>query len=166
MLLIKLEGEFFGQYKKLGPIYFPENNVIGILGPNGAGKSTIFSAIELALYGNASHIKMSEIKNHDATKGQKWWVELIFELGGFQYKVFRHETTSKAYLSVNGKTIQMGQTEVTEHIENAVLQMDQVAFSNAFYAKQDEFDQLNRLTNEQRKKQISKLLKVHINPPH
>ena len=133
MKLLKLEGEYFAQYKKLGPIYFPDKGIIGILGRNGAGKTTILKAIELALFGSITGVKASEIKNHDAKKSLKWWIELVFEMGEFQYKVFRHENTAKAYLSVNGKTIQLGQTDVTEHISSTVLQMDQVAFANAFY---------------------------------
>lgn len=160
MKLLKLEGENYGQYKKLGPIYFPSQGIIGLLGPIGAGKTTILSAIEMALYGNVTNVKSSEIKYMESPKKSKWWIELIFEIDENQYKVYRHETTSKSFLAINGETVQIGQTNVTDHITQTVLDLDQQSFLNAFYGKQDEFDQLTKLTNEKRKKEISKILKL------
>jgi len=160
MLITKLQGEFVRQYPSI-LVSFPEEGLMNINGPNGAGKTTILTLIELALFGNISGIKASEIKYDQAKKSQKWWIELTFTKDGNEYCVHRHETTAKAKLSVNGKElITGGQSEVTDHIVNKVLRMDQVSFTNAFYARQDDFDNLIKLSPEKRKKEISRLLKI------
>ncbi|QJX80699.1 AAA family ATPase [Priestia megaterium] len=160
MLITKLQGEFVRQYPSI-LVSFPEEGLMNINGPNGAGKTTILTLIELALFGNISGIKASEIKYDQAKKSQKWWIELTFIKDGNEYCVHRHETTAKANLSVNGKElITGGQSEVTDHIVNKVLRMDQVSFTNAFYARQDDFDNLIKLSPEKRKKEISRLLKI------
>ncbi|MDU9693671.1 SMC family ATPase [Priestia aryabhattai] len=160
MLITKLQGEFVRQYPSI-LVNFPEEGLMNINGPNGAGKTTILTLIELALFGNISGIKASEIKYDQAKKSQKWWIELTFLKDGNEYCVHRHETTAKANLSVNGKVlITGGQSEVTDHIVNRILRMDQTSFTNAFYARQDDFDNLIKLSPEKRKKEISRLLKI------
>ncbi|WP_456363907.1 AAA family ATPase [Priestia aryabhattai] len=160
MLITKLQGEFVRQYPSIS-VTFPEEGLMNINGPNGAGKTTILTLIELALFGNISGIKASEIKYDQAKKSQKWWIELTFIKDGNEFCVHRHETTAKAKLSINGKElITGGQSEVTDHIVNKVLRMDQTSFTNAFYARQDDFDNLIKLSPEKRKKEISRLLKI------
>jgi len=160
MLITKLQGEFVRQYPSIS-VTFPEEGLMNINGPNGAGKTTILTLIELALFGNISGIKASEIKYDQAKKSQKWWIELTFLKDGSEFCVQRHETTAKAKLSINGKElITGGQSEVTDHIVNKVLRMDQTSFTNAFYARQDDFDNLIKLSPEKRKKEISRLLKI------
>lgn len=160
MKLINLTAKNFKQYKELGPIKFPEKGIIGIIGDTGSGKSTIFNAIELGLFGSVSGTKMSELKHRDSKKSDKWSIELDFEFNGILYKVIRHETTSKAELYADDKQIQVGQRAVNEHIEDVVLKMNQEAFLNAFYAKQDDIDSLSKMKNEERKREISTLLGI------
>lgn len=160
MILTKIQGEYIRQFPSLH-IEFPKEGLMNINGPNGAGKSTILTLIELCLFGNITGIKASELKYDQAKKSQKWWVELSFLKDGNEYCVYRHETTAKAKLSVNGKElITGGQTEVTNHIVQKVLRMDQASFSNAFYARQDDFDNLIKLSPEKRKKEVSRLLRI------
>lgn len=159
MKLLKLEGENFKQFKKLGPIYFPDKGIIGITGLNGSGKTTIFHAIEMALFGQVSGVRMSEIRNKDVGNN-RWIVSLTFVFNGIQYRVERHETTANSVLYANGDLIQTGQTAVSDHIENNVLRMDHQSFLNAFYAKQDELDKLSELRDGERKNLLSKLLNI------
>ncbi|MGN5650624.1 AAA family ATPase [Bacillus sp. Brlt_9] len=164
MILNELTGEYVRQFKTNlteNPIVFPEGGLINVNGDNGGGKTTIFMLVELALFGSITGVKATEIKNNEAKKNQKWFVKLTFTISEKQYTVYRHETTAKAYLEYNGEQIQTGQLEVTDYIENTVLGMDQKTFVNTFYAKQDEFDNLIKMTNEKRKKEISRLLRFN-----
>lgn len=164
MLITKLRGINVRQYPEIN-IEF-KTGLININGVNGSGKTTIMTLVELALFGSITgsdgkKMLSSEIKYDQAKKSQKWEVELTFEKDGNEYTVYRHETTAKAKLSVNGKAlITGGQTEVTNHIVQKVLRMDQVSFCNAFYARQDDFDNLIKLSPEKRKKEISRLLRI------
>ncbi|MED2737427.1 SMC family ATPase [Bacillus toyonensis] len=164
MILNELTGEYVRQFKTYlteNPITFPESGLINVNGDNGVGKTTIFMLVELALFGSITGVKATEIKNNEAKKNQKWFVKLTFTISDKQYTVYRHETTAKAYLEYNGEQIQTGQIEVTDYIEKTVLGMDQKTFVNTFYAKQDEFDNLIKMTNEKRKKEISRLLRFN-----
>lgn len=160
MIITKIKGEFVRQYPSIN-IEFPKEGLMNLNGPNGAGKTTILMLIELALFGAISGVKATEIKYDQAKKSQKWWVELTFAIDGNEYCVYRHENTAKATFKVNGKDlITGGQKEVTEHIVQKVMRMDQASFSNAFYARQDDLDNLIKLRPEERKKEISRLLRI------
>ena len=160
MKLIRLTGENVRQFKNLGPLYFPQEGLIGVLGLNGAGKSTLMMIIELAIYGGIKGITSGQIKHQGCSTSQKWWVELMFEKDGNFYRVYRHENTTKAVLQVNGNTVQMGQQNVTDYLIQHVLFMDQLSFSTCFYARQDDFDALIKLTDAKRKTEVAKLLRI------
>lgn len=159
MLITNIRGEYVRQFPEIN-INF-EKGLVNINGDNGAGKTTILTLIELGLFGRINDVISTEIKYDQAKKSQKWWLELTFIVDKNEYCVFRHETSAKANLKVNGKElITGGQSEVTNHIVQKVLRMDQTSFSNAFYARQDDFDNLLKLTPEKRKKEISRLLRI------
>lgn len=160
MKLIRLVGENVRQFKHLGPLHFPQEGLIGILGANGAGKSTLMMIIELAMYGSIKGVVAGDIKHQGCRTNEKWFVELMFEKDGKFYRVYRHENTTKAVLQVNGKTIQIGQQNVTDYLIHSVLYMDQLSFSTCFYARQDDFDTLIKLTDAKRKAEIAKLLRI------
>ncbi|MGF7535729.1 SMC family ATPase [Bacillus mexicanus] len=160
MKIKRIRGEYVRQYESID-IEF-EEGFFNINGSNGSGKTTILTLIELALFGSISgEVKSSEIKYDQAKKNQKWWLELTFVIDDNEFTVFRHETSAKAKLDINGKSlITGGQKEVTNHIAHKLLRMDQSSFVNAFYAQQDDFDNLIKLSPEKRKKEISRLLRL------
>lgn len=92
---LKVTMTAFGPYKNREVIDFCELNderVFLISGNTGAGKTTIFDAICFALYGEASGEDRKDatlLRSHYADDDTHASVELIFELKGATYKVFR-----------------------------------------------------------------------------
>src|SRR5699024_7152810 len=85
----------FGPYKKTETIDFRElqsNKLFVISGNTGAGKTTIFDGICFALYGSASG---SDRDNHTMLRSDfadddtHTSVQLVFELNGRTYRIFR-----------------------------------------------------------------------------
>ena len=92
---LKLMMRAFGPYKGEEVIDFTQlenHRLFVISGKTGAGKTTIFDAIAFALYGNGSG---SDRKDHKSLRSQfaedkvHTAVELLFEMHGKVYRVFR-----------------------------------------------------------------------------
>lgn len=85
----------FGPYKNSETIDFTtldDHHLFVISGATGAGKTTIFDGICFALYGTASgsdRENISMLRSHFADDDTHTSVELIFELNGRTYRVFR-----------------------------------------------------------------------------
>lgn len=92
---IKLSMTAFGPYKKTEVIDFrdlKDHRLFLISGNTGAGKTTIFDAICFALYGEASGEDRKDpglLRSHYASDEDHTAVELVFELRGTTYRVFR-----------------------------------------------------------------------------
>jgi DNA repair protein SbcC/Rad50 len=92
---IKLSMTAFGPYKRTEVIDFrdlKEHRLFLISGNTGAGKTTIFDAICFALYGEASGEDRKDpslLRSHYANDEDHTAVELVFELRGNTYRVFR-----------------------------------------------------------------------------
>ena len=133
-----------------------------VLGDNGAGKSSIFEGINFALYKKYNTKSLNDLIN---TKADAMTVSLSFLVGSTEYKVTRTRSQKKstAELAVltdgNYKTIVSGDKEVNNHIEE-LLQIDADLFLNAIYIKQGEIDSLVTQKASERKKNISKLLRL------
>ena len=133
-----------------------------VLGDNGAGKSSIFEGINFALYKKYNTKSLNDLIN---TKAEKMSVSLSFLVGNKEYKVKRTRAGKKstAELSIlqdnNYNLIVSGDKDVNDYIEE-LLQIDADLFLNAIYIKQGEIDSLVTQKTSERKKNISKLLRL------
>ena len=131
-----------------------------IIGPNGSGKSSIFEAISFALYGT------SEYKIEDLIRrgGERFKVELVFELGGNTYKVVRSRGKRSPEnnineLYINGEFDGKTSKGINKKIEE-ILGIKRDVFLNAIYIKQGEIDNLINIRPAERKKIVGELLGI------
>ena len=133
-----------------------------VLGDNGAGKSSIFEGINFALYKKYNTKSLNDLIN---TKADSMTVTLSFLVGNKEYKVkrTRNQKKSTADLFVLAENhynnIVSGDREVNDYIEE-LLEIDADLFLNAIYIKQGEIDSLVTQKASDRKKNISKLLRL------
>ena len=164
MILHELHLENFRRFQKIS-LEFPEN-VLGIIGRNGAGKTTLLEAIAWALYGSrAARTEKQLIKRQQADVKDPCRVELIFEIGGNNYKVIRTMRGANAaieaalYHANQLEPIAVKERGVNQEIIN-LLGLDQRSFDVSIFAKQKELAALSSLTDERRNKTISSLLNL------
>lgn len=163
MLLYKIILHNFRQYGKREVITFPQEGLIGILGKNGAGKSTLFNAIGWVLYGKIKDVNKDMIMNTQADKkSDECYVELFFELHGVKYHVKRDiKKTNECFVkTADGTPYAIGTSNVNSYVEENLFKMDYNAFCSCYYAEQDDFDNLVKLTPAKRVQTISKLLRI------
>ncbi|GED12471.1 AAA family ATPase [Aneurinibacillus migulanus] len=117
---IRVTMTAFGPYKQQEIIDFTElgeHRLFAISGTTGAGKTTIFDAICFALYGEASGEERSDTKflrSHFAEDDVHTSVDLIFELRGRRYRVFRQ----LGHIKEGNKTATGAQIELYEVTED------------------------------------------------
>ena len=146
-------------------IEFPDG-VIGILGQNGVGKSTLVEAVAWALYGNEKMIVRTgkeSIRNASAGANEDTAVNLVFEIAGDEYKLYRamrgRSNAVDASLTVNGQLKASGEKAVTQAVER-LLGMDYKAFFISVFARQKELNALSVLNPADRKKLVLRMLGV------
>lgn len=133
-----------------------------ILGENGAGKSSIFEGINFALYKKYNTKSLNDLIN---SKADNMSVTLHFLVGNKEFKVTRTRNHSKSTAELyvlqddDFEKIVSGDKEVNSHIEE-LLQIDAGLFLNAIYIKQGEIDSIVTQKSAERKKNISKLLRL------
>lgn len=133
-----------------------------ILGDNGAGKSSIFEGINFALYKKYNTKSLNDLVN---TQADKMSVTLHFLVGQQEYKIKRERTKSKStaqlfsYSNNEYQLIVSGDKDVNAHVE-LLLETDADLFLNAIYIRQGEIDSLVTQKASDRKKNISKLLRL------
>ena len=133
-----------------------------ILGKNGAGKSSIFEGINFALYKKYNTKSLNDLIN---TSANIMSVSLSFLVGNNEYKVIRTRSKSKStadlFILEQGdfNVIASGDKEVSNYIEE-LIEIDADLFLNAIYIKQGEIDSLVTQKASERKKNLSKLLRL------
>ena len=133
-----------------------------ILGDNGAGKSSIFEGINFALYKKYNTKSLNDLIN---TKANSMAVALSFLVGSREYKVERTRSQKKSTAELfvlqdnDYHSVVSGDKEVNNHIEE-LLEIDADLFLNAIYIRQGEIDSLVTQKASERKKNISKLLRL------
>lgn len=133
-----------------------------VLGDNGAGKSSIFEGINFALYKKYNTKSLNDLIN---TKADNMTVTLSFLIGNREYKVKRTRNQKKSTADLfiltdnHYNNIVSGDREVSDYIEE-LLEIDADLFLNAIYIKQGEIDSLVTQKASDRKKNISKLLRL------
>lgn len=156
MIINGLKLENFKSHKNTDIVFGIETTVIN--GENGAGKSTILEGIQYALFKkNSKNITMH---NADSTS-----VELTFTEKGRQYIVTRSKakgkTSSKLQEIKDGETVVLASSN--KDVDNLIQQIinnDIDLFSNAIYIRQGEITALIDKSPSERKKIITKLLKI------
>lgn len=133
-----------------------------ILGDNGAGKSSIFEGINFALYKKYNTKSLNDLIN---TKANSMTVALSFLVGSREYKVERTRSQKKSTAELfvlqddDYHSVVSGDKEVNNYIEE-LLEIDADLFLNAIYIRQGEIDSLVTQKASERKKNISKLLRL------
>ena len=133
-----------------------------ILGDNGAGKSSIFEGINFALYKKYNTKSLNDLIN---TRANSMSVTLSFLVGNKKYKVKRtrgqKKSTAELFVFQDNDyhSVVSGDKEVNNYIEE-LLTIDADLFLNAIYIKQGEIDSLVTQKASERKKNISKLLRL------
>lgn len=133
-----------------------------ILGDNGAGKSSIFEGINFALYKKYNTKSLNDLIN---TQASNMSVTLSFLIGSQEYKVKRTRSQKKSTAELfvlqddNYHSVVSGDKEVNNYIEE-LLEIDADLFLNAIYIRQGEIDSLVTQKASERKKNISKLLRL------
>jgi exonuclease SbcC len=162
MILKQLRLRNFRRYAEL-TLEFPEN-VIGIIGRNGAGKSTLLEAMGWALYGSrAARTEKILLRRQQAPASEPCEVELAFAIAGENYRVVRSLRGAAAnveaalYRAGQHEPIALRETGVNAEIAH-VLGLDRDSFEVSIFAKQKELAALSSLSDEPRRKLISKLL--------
>ncbi len=123
-------------------------------------------AVAWALYGNEKMIvrtSKESIRNSSAGANEDTAVNLVFEIAGDEYKLYRamrgRSNASDASLSVNGQLKASGEKAVTQAVEK-LLGMDYKAFFISVFARQKELNALSVLNPADRKKLVLRMLGV------
>ena len=139
-----------------------EAQIVAITGRNGAGKSTILEAILFALYGESRHGRrhLAGMVRRGA-EHEGMGVTCEFTVAGQNYRVERRWEKAKhsAALYANDTLHTQTADGVTGAI-TALLGMDSVGFRLATIAKQKELDGLADMRPSDRRKTISRLLRL------
>lgn len=139
-----------------------------IVGENGAGKSTIFEGISYALFRKTTTSQNDLVRSSkDNQTKLKMSVELTFEEDGVEYKIIREKSSSKTSSTLYIKNIDDGRSNVltagNSSVDNelkSIIKVDSDLFLNAIYIRQGEIADLVSKKPAERKKLITKLLKI------
>ncbi|PGK51411.1 hypothetical protein CN918_26840 [Priestia megaterium] len=145
-------------------IPFPDSGFIGIVGENGHGKSTILNAIGYALYGRIKDVLKEHIKYEEAGSREECFVMLFFEHLGVDYVVKRHHTKAdECFLkTIDGKPlVNKGAKNLTTYISDTFFKMDYDTFCACYYAQQEDFDALSKLSPAKRRETLTRLLRIN-----
>ena len=177
---LKLTMSAFGPYAGSTEVDFTslgDRGLYLITGDTGAGKTTIFDAITFALYGEASgEIRESSmLRSKYADAKTPTFVELIFALGGKEYRVRRNPEYERPKARGEGFTLQKSdaelvlpdgkviarQREVNQQIVE-ILGIDRSQFTRIAMIAQGDFRKLLFASTEERKKIFQKLFHTHL----
>ncbi len=130
----------------------------GIIGPNGSGKSTILEAIAWALYGSAAARGTNEtLRFTQAPKRARVEVELVFELGGHEYRVVRTLHDAEVFIDGSSGPSATGLGGTTAYLQSR-LGMNREEFFNTYFTGQKELQFLANMGATQRARFLNRLL--------
>lgn len=159
-----------------------DSGITLIVGENGAGKSSIFEAISFALFKQFTSKSLGDlVRSNKGESIKDCFVSLIFSSNGIDYKIVRNLSKTKVNSDSIDKpkynvkssvtlykrdnqsfdfiSLAEGDKTVNSQINN-ILEMDSDVFLNAIYVRQGEIAELVNKGPADRKKLISKLLKL------
>ena len=135
-----------------------------LAGDNGAGKSALLDAITWALWGKSRARRDDELIHLGA---DEMAVELVFELGGRQYRVLRRRSaakrsTSMLDLQVRGderwRSLTEGGIRDTQEKIERILRLDYDTFVNSAFLRQGRADEFTVKTAAERKRVLGDIL--------
>lgn len=163
MQLVSIRLENYRKYRDQ-TVEFPAG-IVGIVGKNGAGKSTLIEAMGWCLYGsNAARTTQDQIRTTGAA-GRNCRVTLEFILGSDAIRVVRElrgddaSPRASVFLNESPDAHVNGTSEVTNFVTER-MSMDRVAFFASVFAQQKELDAFSDLRPGERKKTITRLLRI------
>jgi exonuclease SbcC len=164
MIIKSIALRNFRRFKNLS-FEFPEN-LIGIIGPNGSGKTTLLEAIGWVLYGiDAVRTLKSEVRSQFAENREVCAVEMVFEIGGQDYRVRRQlrgkqdVVEAALYRAGNEQPDAVQDRGVTEYVET-LLALDYQSFFASVFARQRDLAALSEMRPEERRKAINRLINI------
>ncbi|MBD3287977.1 AAA family ATPase, partial [candidate division KSB1 bacterium] len=164
MIIKHLTLQNYRRFRNL-ELEFPEN-LIGIIGSNGIGKTTIVEAIGWVLYGNRiKRTDKQDIRSQFSTNSDPCRVEMIFTIGGHEYRIMRLLKGKSAlveaaiYREGNPEPEAVQERGVNEFIEK-LLNLDYRSFFVSVFARQKELAALSYLQPEERRKSIARLINI------
>ncbi len=166
MIIKSLKLKNFRRFPNL-ELDLPEN-LIGIIGRNGSGKTTLLEAIGWVLYGNRPELvrtSKNEIRSQFADDKDICSVEVIFEIGGLEYRVLRelrgkNAVVEAAVYRVGDETPEAVQDSgVNDFIEN-LLGLDYKSFFASVFARQRDLAALSEMRPEERRQAINRLINI------
>ncbi len=101
--------------------------IFGFLGPNGAGKTTTISILTTLLNPTSGQARIEGIDVFSDPHGVRRKLGLVF-----QKSTADEELTGRENLSIEAGLYGLTGTEVNQHIDNLLTQMDLAAFSDRF----------------------------------
>ncbi|HEY9722620.1 MAG TPA: SMC family ATPase [Oscillatoriaceae cyanobacterium] len=164
MIPLQLRLKNFMSYAELDLDFSGVHSAV-LCGPNGAGKSTLLDAITYALWDKARGTGEQLIRLGET----ELWVELVFEIEGRFYRVWRRRTRKSGgqsqlefhqlkvgedeYASLTGTTIRETQARLNE-----AIRMDYETFVNSAFILQGRADQFTTKTPRERKALLGDIL--------
>jgi len=154
--LLRLDLENFRQHASTHIAFRP--GLTGIIGPNGSGKSTILEAITWAVYGAAAARGRNEsIRFSRAPKRSRVEVELLFELGGHEYRVLRTMHDAEVFVDGGMRPVATGLGGATTYLQGR-LGMNREEFFNTYFTGQKELQFLANMGPTERARFLNRLL--------
>ena len=126
---LRLSLQAFGPYAGRHAIDFRaaiDSGLFGIYGPTGSGKSSIFSAMTFALFGEPAKSEQhaTSVRSDHSDAGMMTEVELVFEIGGKQYRIVRRPEQMRPAQRGGGETKEAHKAWL---FETTGLPLDQVS---------------------------------------
>ncbi len=171
MVIRGLELRNFRRFRHLS-LEFPEN-LIGIIGRNGAGKTTLVEAIAWGLYGTRALTGLGRgrqdkdsLRSAFAVEGDPCSVELLFEVGGHEYRLVRElrgkSGSVHAQIQADGGRVEADRDSgVTEFVERLVG-LDANSFRASVFARQRELAAFTGMRPEERKRTVNRLVGIDL----
>ena len=156
MRLVRLRLLNFRQHADTAIEFGP--GLTGIIGPNGAGKTTILEAIAWAIYGAAAARGTNDtIRFARAPARSRVEVELVFGLGGHEYRVLRTLTGADVWLDGGANPVATSVAGVSDYLQRR-LGMSREEFFNTYFTGQKELQFLARMGPAQRARFLGQVL--------
>jgi DNA repair exonuclease SbcCD ATPase subunit len=161
--LISMTLEGYRQFREPTTITFP-GGLIGICGPNGAGKTKIIEAISFALFGPGRGVlpkgdTLNDLPSKAGSQDTKPRVELVFRIGGQEYRVVRGLGWAEAYIGGDTTPQASSPRGVTGFVQKR-LRLIPATFQGTFVARQRDVAGLQAMLPSERKLLMNQLIGV------
>jgi len=166
-----LELRNFRRFRHVS-LEFPEN-LVGIIGRNGAGKTTLVEAIAWGLYGTRALTGLGRgrqdkdsLRSAFAADGEPCSVELLFEVGGREYRLIREirgkAGTVHAQIQADGGRVEADRDSGVSEFVERLVGLDAASFRASVFARQRELAAFTGMRPEERKRTVNRLVGIDL----